>query len=742
MLNRFYPVAMAAVLLAWPTEAIPAGQGVSQAGESPTVAGNPIDYETARFSRIADAVRIDERIVIDGKLDEAAWQLASPAENFIQFNPDPGMPATEGTDVYFLYDDDNLYVGAICYESAPDEIVVNELQKDFGSTNNDGIAFVLDTLNNRRSGFIFGTNPAGARYDSQTDNDGSAMNVNWDGVWEVQVTVEEDRWIAEFMIPFKTVRFTTARSQEWGLNLRRRVRRKNEDSHWSPLPRPYNATRTSMAGTLQGLEDLRQGRNLKVKPFAVGGFRQVRDQNTLSTDPDYDGGLDLKYGLTPSLTLDATYRTDFSQVEVDQQQVNLTRFSLFFPEKREFFIENSGVFSFGEPIRGRAGGAANIIPFFSRRIGLAGATLVPIVGGARVTGKVGGYDVGVLTMKTEAVGSLPSNTYTVGRLKRNFAQNSWVGGLFTNRDSTASGDFNRVFGVDTRIRLFRQWEISSYLLKSSTPGKSGSDQARQFETGWLGADFTITALYHETQQNFNPEVGFIRRRNTEKTSGDMSWRPRLEGSDRVRNLTFSARIDYFSDNAGEIETRDQTIGAGVAFSDGANLNLSATRTFDRLADDFALSGVTIPVGDYRYDTYSATFRSNASRMISGNVGYEFGGFWNGRRDSESFGVSIKPNPHLNFSLNFSRNHVRLADGEFDTNLLGTRILYTFTTKVLLNAFVQYNTDAHQFSSNVRFHIIHHPLSDFFIVFNEQRDSQTGEVLDRALILKLTHLFSF
>ena len=215
----------------------------------------------------------------------------------------------------------------------------------------------------------------------------------------------------------------------------------------------------------------------------------------------------------------------------------------------------------------------------------------------------------------------------------------------------------------------------------------------------------------------------------------MSWRPRLEGSDRVRNLTFSARIDYFSDNAGKIETRDQTLGAGVAFSDGANLNLSATRTFDRLADDFALSGVTIPVGDHRYDTYSATFRSNASRVISGNVGYEFGSFWNGRRDSESFGVSIKPNPHLNFSLNFSRNHVRLADGEFDTNLLGTRILYTFTTKVLLNAFVQYNTDAHQFSSNVRFHIIHHPLSDFFIVFNEHRDSQTGEVLDRALILK-------
>ena len=521
------------------------------------VAGNPIDYATARFSRIATAVRTDEEIVIDGVLEEASWETASPAGDFIQFEPSPGAPATEPTELYFLYDDNNLYVAAICFQADPRSIVATELQKDFGTTDNDGIAFILDTLHDLRSGFVFGTNPAGARFDSQTANDGGVINRDWDGVWDVQVRVHDDRWIAEFMVPFKTVRFTRESSQEWGLNIRRRVRAKNEDSHWSPLPRPFNATRASMAGTLRGLEGIRQGRNLKVKPFAIAGFRQVREGAELPTDDDYDGGVDLKYGLTPSLTLDVTYRTDFAQVEVDQQQVNLTRFNLFFPEKREFFIENSGVFGFGEPVLGRRGGGANVIPFFSRRIGLSGGTLVPIVGGARLSGKLGRYDVGLLSMKTESIEGNPSDTFTVGRVKRNLMESSWIGAIVTNRDSTVSGDYNRLVGVDARFRLFRRLELGSYLLKSATPGVSGGDQARQFEAAWRDRDFTIAASHHETQKHFNPGVGFIRRRNIEKTSGSFSWRPRLENNDRIRNLTFSTGIDYYANNDGEVETREQ-----------------------------------------------------------------------------------------------------------------------------------------------------------------------------------------
>ena len=707
------------------------------------VARNPIDYATARFSRIATAVRTDEEIIIDGVLEEASWETASPAADFIQFEPNPGAPATEPTELYFLYDNNNLYVAAICFQADPRSIVATELQKDFGTTDNDGIAFILDTLHDLRSGFVFGTNPAGARFDSQTANDGSVINRDWDGVWDVQVRVHDDRWIAEFMVPFKTVRFTRESSQEWGLNIRRRVRAKNEDSHWSPVPRPFNATRSSMAGTLRGLEGIRQGRNLKVKPFAIAGFRQVREGAELPTDNDYDGGVDLKYGLTPSLTLDVTYRTDFAQVEVDQQQVNLTRFNLFFPEKREFFIENSSVFGFGEPVLGRRGGGANIIPFFSRRIGLSGGTLVPIVGGARLSGKVGRYDVGLLSMKTESIEGNPSDTFTVGRVKRNLMESSWIGAIVTNRDSTVSGNYNRLVGVDARFRLFRRLELGSYLLKSTTPGVSGDDQARQFDAAWLDRDFTIAASHHETQEHFNPEVGFIRRRNIEKTSSSFSWRPRLENNDRIRNLTLSTGIDYYANNKGEIETREQTLGTGIAFYGGSAINLEATRTFDRLKGAFAIrSNISIPIGDYNYDRYSIRYNSNRSRKVSGNVGYEFGEFWDGRADSASLGLGLKPNPHLNVDLDYSRNNVRLSNGSFNTNLLGTRLLYSFTTKMFLNAFLQYNTDARQFSSNIRFHIIHHPLSDLYVVFNERRDTQTGQLLDRALVVKFTQLFSF
>ena len=671
------------------------------------------------------------------------WQAAPPAGQFIQWEPRPGQAATEPTEVRFLYDDDNLYIGAICYESDVDNLRITELNEGFNGTENDGFGITLDTLKDERSGFFVGTNPAGAKRDMQIANDGFAMNQDWDGVWDVRVTVNGEAWIAEFVIPLKTLRFARSGLQEWGLNMVRRVRRKSEDSHWSPLPRRYRVNRISMTGTLEVVEVGSQGPNLKVKPFVTTAFSQIRRDGTSDNDMDFDGGLDVKYGATSSLTLDLTYRTAFSQVEADQQQVNLTRFSLFFPEKREFFIENSGVFSFGAPIRGRAEGGANVIPFFSRRIGLSGSTPVPIIGGARMSGRAGSYDLGLLAMKTERLDALPSNTYTVGRIKRNFLQNSWIGALVTNRDSTTDGDYNRVAGVDARLRLFQKWETSAYVLKSSTPNLSGNDQARQFETGWIDSAFTMTASFHETQENFNPEVGFIRRRNIEKTSGSVSWRPRLEGNARIRNLTFSTGIDYIANNDGQIETREQTVGTGVAFYGGSAINLAATRTFDRLTRDFRIrSDITIPVGDYQYDTYSIRFNSNRSRKISGNASYQFGEFWDGRRDSESFGLAIKPSPHLNFSLDYSRNQVRLSNGSFTTNLVGTRVLYSFTNKMFLNAFLQYNTNAAQFSSNIRFHLIHHPLSDLYIVFNERRDTQTGLLLDRALVIKFTQLFSF
>jgi hypothetical protein len=311
------------------------------------------DYEAVRLSRVVSAVRTTETITIDGLLDEAAWERAGPATDFIQQRPRPGEPATERTEVRFLYDDDNLYVGVFCFDSDPDRLVVNSLQKDFATQESDGITLLIDSLHDRRSGFTFIANPAGAKRDVQLFNDGSGTP-DWDGVWDVKASTNRDGWIAEFVIPFKTLRFSDSPSQEWGLQITRRVVRKNEEAHWSPIPQRWGNWRMSLAGTLRGLESIRQGRNLKVKPYVSTGVTHSRaPDGTLQTIRgfvrlrDYEGGVDMKYSLTPSLTLDATYRTDFAQVEVDQQQVNLTRFNLFFPEKRDFFLENAGTFGFG-----------------------------------------------------------------------------------------------------------------------------------------------------------------------------------------------------------------------------------------------------------------------------------------------------------------------------------------------------------------------------------------------------------
>ncbi len=408
--------------------------------------GAPVDYETARFSKVVLAVPIEVPITLDGRLDERVWMEAEPASGFTQGgrSPNPGYPASQRTEVRFLYDNDNLYIGAICYEPDIATMIVNGLKRDFTSNLGDEIGIILDTLNDDRSGFFFSTNPAGARRDLQSSND-RQINQNWDGVWDVRVTLGEDRWIAEFVIPFKTLRFSPDASQEWGMNMFRKIRRLNEESHWAPLPIRYNMTRVSLAGTLGGLEGISQGRNLKVKPYAVAGIVQQRNEGKLANDFNYDGGFDVKYGLTQTLTLDATYRTDFSQTEVDQDQVNLTRFSLFFPEKREFFLENSGVFNFGS-----TGGRGNLLPFFSRRIGLSDrGTPVPIVGGTRLSGTAGSYEIGLLAMKTESVDpvdeggeGLPSDDFIVGRIKRNLLQNSFIGAIFTSRDSSVEGDHN------------------------------------------------------------------------------------------------------------------------------------------------------------------------------------------------------------------------------------------------------------------------------------------------------------
>jgi hypothetical protein len=703
-----------------------------------------IDHNAIRATRIITAVRISERITLDGRLDERVWTEAPATEGFFQKLPRNGAPATEDTVARFAYDDDNLYVGVMCAEAEPDKILIRDLKEDFDFSSTDLVQVFIDSVHDRRTGFTFVVNAAGARRDSQVSISGGA-NQDWDGVWDAKVSHGEGAWYIEFMIPFKTLRFSNASSQEWGLNVSRRILHLNEESNWAPVPIRFSGNQADMAGTLRGVDGIGQGRNLKIKPFVIGGGAQSGAPGPLRTTKDVDGGLDLKYSLTPAMTLDATYRTDFAQVEVDQQQVNLTRFNLFFPEKRDFFLENSGIFAFGAGNRTFGTTSSNLVPFFSRRIGLSAAgTPTPIVGGARVSGNARGNDIGMLLMRTERVGSTPSNNYLVGRYKRNLLRTSWIGALITDRESAVPGDYNRVYGPDVHFQFFQRLEIDSYVLRSDTPGRSGRNMARNFLMAWRDDELTVSAEHNAVQPNFNPEVGFVRRANMTQYSGDFSWNPQLRRSDAIRNLRFSTSVDYFNNGTtGQMETRTREATTGMQFENNGSLNFNVNETFDRLVRPFAIrSDVAIPVGDYEYRRYTASFNSGNSRKLGVSGNASWGEFWDGHNRSVSGSLDFSPNYRVNIDLSYSRNHVTLPNGEFTTQLLGARVLYGFSPRAFLNAFIQYNADTHQISSNLRFNFTHHPLSDIYVVYNDRRDTTGGQLLERAFIVKFTNLFTF
>ena len=619
---------------------------------------------------------------------------------------------------------------------------LNELTQDFNFGQSDALNLVLDSLHDRRSGFMFMTNPGGARRDGQITNDGEIGNIDWDGVWDVKVTRNEQGWIAEYMIPFKTLRFTGSPTQEWGFNLTRAIRRINEESHWAPIPIRFRATRVSLAGTLRGLENIKQGRNINIKPFFVAGQNQVRTGGrmetvrSLGTFKDYDGGVDGKYSLTPSLTLDATYRTDFAQVEADQQQVNLTRFNLFFPEKRDFFLENSGIFGFGP--------GGNLLPFFSRRIGLSAAgTPIPIIGGTRISGRVGDYDTGFLAMKTEGQGLTPSNNYVVGRVKRNLLRNSWIGALDDQprppRSTTTTGS-TAPTRTSSSISAWSSIRICSPARRRVTKANS---RRGGFRSAWRDDEYSFSGQYNEVQTNFNPEVGFIRRRDNSQYQGEATFNPQMRESDLIRTLDFSSSVDYYkSGTTGEIETRVQDASMGSDVRNRRQRELhdrQHVRSSGRTGPHpgHSAGGRRLPVPRLLDD-----FATDSTRQISGNGSVNWGEFWDGQRRSFGGGLSVKPDYHLNVSLTYNRDHLALANGESTTNLVGARIVYGFSPRSFFNAFLQYNSATREVSTNIRFNIMYKPLSDVYVVYNDRRNTSIGEPLERAFIVKVTRLLTF
>jgi hypothetical protein len=700
------------------------------------------------------AVEARAPITLDGALDEEIWRSTAPAAEFVQAEPHEGQPATEITEVRLVYDRDALYIGVRCYDTTPSGLIVNDIRKDFTPGEQDSFEVLLDTFADRRNGFVFAINPLGAKSDTQIANEGRDVNTSWDAVWSVATRVDGTGWSAEIRIPFKTLRFDRASAQTWGANFSRRIRRKNEIDYWSAVPRVYNLYRAGYGGTLNGLSDLNEGRNLRIKPWVAGN--STRGLGASSFDAKAEAGLDVKYGVTPSLTLDVTMKPDFAQAEADEQQVNLTQFSLYYPEKREFFLENSGTFYFGDiPRESRLGNNRFSAPeeemllFFSRRIGLTAAgDPIPIAAGGRLTGRQGGYGVGLMTIQTNPDGAAGDN-YTVLRARRDLLVNSDVGAIFLSRQSTNSSDFNRVYGVDANFRFFHALSVNGFLSRSETPGVTSGEMAGKGSIVW-NANFLHTQYsLLSVGDNFRDDVGFIKRTGIRKHFIDFGVRPRPQRLRKygIRELHPHTRYNIYTDQSNVKVSHTNHVAGSAFFENGAIFEFAWNPRFERIATPFNVRpDQAFAVGQYSWNEYQWLLETNHSRMVSASLDFTQGGFWTGSQRTTKVGVIVRPSYHLSFDTALQRSDIDLPlpMHAFVTNLVTSRVGYAFNTHMFLDTLLQYNTDLKQFSANVRLDVIHRPLSDLFVVFNNQQLTAPATATNpgRGLIVKYTHMLAF
>jgi hypothetical protein len=702
------------------------------------------------------AIRTQVPITLDGRLDEAGWVDAPMASRFVQNDPREGEPATFDTEVRLLYDDRALYIGVFAKDPDPAQIIVNELRKDFNTGNADGFQVVIDTFHDERNGYQFAINPMGAKWDAQMSNEGRDTNSNWDGIWDVATRIGDDGWYAEIEIPFKTLKFGPDAMQTWGINFQRRLRRRNENSYWSPLRRIHGLSRVSMAGTYEGLEGLTPGANVRVKPYALANFNQLAG---VALDKDFDAGFDVKYGVTSGLTWDFTVNTDFSQVEADEQQVNLTRFSLFFPEKRDFFLENSGVFQFGSGNTGGGGGATggrqnvsqDMIFFFSRQIGLSPTgDAIPLLAGTRLTGRVGDWSIGALNIQQQDKGTSPATNFTALRLRRDILANSDIGVMFLNKEPSGS-DYNRGIGADVNFRFFRDLTLNFAAAKSATPEErlpgSGDDYYSKSSVGYRGNVWETRGMFQTIGARFNDEMGFVPRVGVDNAEGYLGAHLRFKKYSRwLREFFPHFQIENFTRrDGGGLESRYMDWHVPVTLQNSTFIELGVNPNEEVIDERFTINarrGIYVNPGRYAFKEYFGLVNSNAAAPFSMNVRVGTGDFYDGHRRNFTLGGTMRLNEHLNMSLQDQVNDIELTSGAYVTHLITGRVNYYFSTKVFVNALVQYNTDAQQWSSNVRLDIIHRPLSDIYLVYNERHDSRSGALLSRAVIAKMTYLMAF
>ncbi|MCZ6658148.1 MAG: DUF5916 domain-containing protein [Gammaproteobacteria bacterium] len=698
---------------------------------------------------VTTAARLQTAPNLDGDvLGDSAWSGLTPATGFWQTKPDEGRPATQKTEVFIGFTDDTLYFGIVCHDDDPDAIIISDSRRDSSLRDTDSFQVVLDSFKDRQNGFVFGTNPAGIEYDGQIVAEGSGgrstsgggFNLNWDTTWTVRAQVSDFGWSAEMAIPFKSLRYGSESVQSWGINFQRNIRRNNEVAFWSPLPRQYSISRISQAGTIEGLATPSQ-RNLKLTPYALAQRTTGGPSDDNHTKEEV--GFDIKYSITPGLTLDATYNTDFAQVEADELQVNLDRFSLFLREKRPFFLENAGQFTVGNP--------REIELFFSRRIGIgSGGEQTPIDGGLRLSGKLGDRtNVGLLQMRSEAIdGVAPRNDYTVARVNQELANRSSIGFLVVNRDGDGShlvandDDHNTTYAFDGRWGIGETGTISGFVAKTDTPNLSGDDHAFNLEGRYRSERWNNSLAYTEVAENFNPEVGFLSRQAYRKISARVFRRIRpdnLLGLHEIRpHISYTSHWRY---DDGFHESMLVHVDSHWEWETGFEVHTGVNFTHEGITDPFEIAeGVTVQPGKYDHEELQLVARTDQSAPLSFELQTRIGGRFGGDRITLEPEVKYRIGEKFTSELTWSYNHFELPGGDFTVNVGKLRATYSFTPSISIQALVQYDDRSDVVATNLRFAWLQSASAGLYLVYNEIDDRDAIGKPQREFILKYSRIF--
>lgn len=684
----------------------------------------------------AAAVKTETLPVMDGYLNDEAWSKAIPVTDFLQQEPSMGSQPTFKTEVKILYDDKNLYVSFMCFDPEPEKIIARELKWDGMISFDDNVKIILDTFDDDRSAYWFGTNPLGSQDDALlTGFEHDGFNEDWNGVWEVSTQILENGWSAEFRFPFSTFKFYDKEDQTWGINFFREIKRLNEQELWSSTGINSSINHIASAGTLVGIKGIKRGNPVYLMPYVTAGAQATegRDKKYI-----FEPGLDIKYGVTETLSLDVTFNTDFAQVESDRAQINLSRFPLFFPEKRSFFLEGSKTFNFN------LGGNDNL--FYSRRIGISNGSEIPIIAGAKLVGKTGDFEIGAISMQTAEAAGVPSTNFSTARLKYDLFGSSYAGVLFTN-NLTKDG-FNTGIGGDLEFSFNDFLGDKNLIIHAGVAKTQEKDNPDNSWAGNFYIDYPNDLIdqylgYRFVQSNFNPAMGFVSRKGIQEISYGLNFAPRIN-SMGIKKISFSPlEADLTYDNNKELATAD--IGfepLGIITDAGDELRFEINRSFDRLDEDFNIFGDSyIPTGKYWFTRYAVELETSPARQVHGQMGYGFGDYYNGKRHNFSVEYSLLLNEHLAISGDYSYNVITLGSGKFTTNEVGSRIIYAFNTRVNSSVFAQWNNEEQEININYRFNWKPKIGSDFYLVINQLLSTEGAlKAKDFTVLAKLVWMF--